>query len=75
VTTYKVYGNPTDEYVQAPPMLEVVDGRDFIGYAQRTGITPPHYPNRAVYKFKETYYVYEDGELVPTAEWKQKNQF
>lgn len=74
MTIYQVYGNPTDLYLHAPGELEVVVDGDFVGYARRTGITPPHYPDRAVYKFKEEYYVYEGGKLFPTNEWKDRNR-
>lgn len=47
-----------------------------VGYARRTGVTPPGYPDRACYRIVLSFeqeqpgrYVYDDGDLIPVGKW------
>ena len=73
-------GNPSDDYVKAPPDLFVLEngGRVERTAFYRTGITPPGYPDRAVYRAYprmglDGYYVLENGQLWEVDEWYQEH--
>lgn len=74
---------PPCEYRQAPTELSLSNEARtvFAGRAIRTGVTPPGYPDRAVYRIVLTlerpqpgYYVYDAGELVLHTDWIHREQ-
>lgn len=72
----QVEGNPSDEYLKTPAELSLLtpDGAHWLGYAKRTGITPPGYPDRAVYSWGNDYYVYEGGALFLSKDWRESKR-
>lgn len=64
-----MYGNTmSHEYRDAPPELSVYPHGET---ARRSGITPPGYVSRAMYKYDGDYYVFEDGRLVDFKTWRK----
>ena len=59
-----VYGK-TDCFINLVPDNAIRWGE----CAERCGITPPGYPERATYRFRDEVYVYENGWLIPVAAW------
>lgn len=76
--TLVIHGEYNCEYLKSPIEMELLNEERTVvaGYARRTGITRPGYPDRAVYRIvlsfekpQDGYYVYDGGELVPIDEW------
>ncbi len=76
---YQVVGKQSNDYRNSSPWLDFIDPAHptvVAGHAERTGITGPGYPERAVYKLvlpggKEVagLFIFENGEFVPRDEW------
>jgi hypothetical protein len=74
-----VYRGTDVDYMDSPTALQLADAsqRMIVGFARRTGITPPGYPCRAVYVIRlkpcdswgSTHYVYDTGELMEWDAW------
>ncbi len=80
---YLLTEHPSDGYEQAPTEMEFTDalGIRFAGRAERTGVTPPGFPDRAVYQIvlssarpQPGYYVYDGGHLHPSDGWRDSHR-
>lgn len=69
LTTLDVMESAVDSYRGAPYELHALPYDYGRNKATRTGITRPGYVARAVYEFDGSYYVFDDGKLVPVADW------
>jgi hypothetical protein len=62
--------SPSDVYSETECFMDVSTERGIQwNAAERCGITPPGWPEKATYMFRDAIYVYDSGWLVPTAEW------
>lgn len=50
-----VRGSPSSQYLSSNMKIEILseDRRVVVGYALRTGLTAPYYPDHPIYKFTE----------------------
>ena len=74
--TLEVYNGDiiSHEYGKTPWQLNVLPWNLGQNKAKRTGVTRPGYECRAVYEYEGDYYVYDDGRLVLSSTWHDREE-